>query len=490
KMWRSVAAVLIFAFIAIANAAEQDVLELGDDNFVSTLKQHETTLVMFYAPWCGHCKRLKPEYAKAAELVKDDEPPIKLAKVDCTEAGKETCSKFSVNGYPTLKIFRHDEVSQDYNGPREANGIVKYMRAQVGPASKQVRSVEEFTKFLDTKDTTIFGYFSDVDSKLAKTFLKFADKNREKYRFGHSDDKEVLKQQGETDKIALIRAPHLNNKFEASTIKFEGSSETDLATFIKENFHGLVGHRTQDTSRDFQNPLITAYYSVDYQKNPKGTNYWRNRVLKVAKEFVGQLTFAISSKDDFQHELNEYGYDFVGDKPVILARDAKNLKYALKDEFSVDSLNDFVEKLLANELEPYIKSEPVPESNDAPVKVAVAKNFDEVVINNGKDTLVEFYAPWCGHCKKLTPIYDELAEKLQDEDVAIVKMDATANDVPPEFNVRGFPTLFWLPKDSKNKPVSYNGGRELDDFIKYIAKEATTELKGFDRSAKPKKTEL
>ncbi|XP_016958603.1 protein disulfide-isomerase A3 [Drosophila biarmipes] len=488
-MWR-LAGVLLLGFVALSYGSEQDVLDLGDDDFASTLKQHETTLVMFYAPWCGHCKRLKPEYAKAAVLVKDDDPPIKLAKVDCTEAGKETCSKYSVSGYPTLKIFRQDEVSQDYNGPREAAGIAKYMRAQVGPASKNVRSVAELVKFLDTKDTTVFGYFSDIDSKLAKVFLKFADKNREKYRFGHSSEQEVLDKQGETDKIVLIRAPHLSNKFEASTIKFEGSSDSDLTTFVKDNFHGLVGHRTQDTVKDFQNPLITAYYSVDYQKNPKGTNYWRNRVLKVAKEFVGQINFAIASKDDFQHELNEYGYDFVGDKPVVLARDEKNLKYALKDEFSVENLQDFVEKLLANELEPYIKSEAIPESNDAPVKVAVAKNFDELVINNGKDTLIEFYAPWCGHCKKLTPIYEELAEKLQDEDVAIVKMDATANDVPPEFNVRGFPTLFWLPKDAKNKPVSYNGGREVDDFLKYIAKEATTELKGFDRSGKPKKTEL
>lgn len=42
-------------------------------------------------------------------------------------------------------------------------------------------------------------------------------------------------------------------------------------------------------------------------------------------------------------------------------------------------------------LEPYVKSEPIPESNDGPVTVAVAKNFDEVVTNNGKDTLIEFY---------------------------------------------------------------------------------------------------
>lgn len=485
-----VVVVLIISLVALVAGSEEDVVELKDSNFESTLQQYGTTLVMFYAPWCGHCKRLKPEYAKAAELLQGEVPPITLAKIDCTEDGKETCSKYSVSGYPTLKIFRGTELSKDYNGPRDASGIAKFMRAQVGPSSRELTSLDELNKFLDTKDTTIFGYFKDIDSKLAKNFFKLADNYREKYRFGHTSNSDILKMQKETDAVVLIRPPHLANKFEDSTVKFKGSSEADLYNFIKDNYHGLVGHRTQETARDFQNPLITAYYSVDYIKNPKGTNYWRNRVLKVAKSLDGKLNFAISSKDDFQHELNEYGYDFVGDKPVILARDANNLKYALRDEFSVDNLLNFAQNLLDGKLEPYIKSEPIPEKNDEPVKVAVAKNFDEVVINNDKDTLVEFYAPWCGHCKKLSPIYDELAKKLSDEDVAIVKMDATANDVPPKFNVRGFPTLYWLPKNSKDKPVSYDEGRELNDFVKYIAKHATDELKGFDRSGKPKKTEL
>lgn len=65
-----------------------------------------------------------------------------------------------------------------------------------------------------------------------------------------------------------------------------------------------------------------------------------------------------------------------------------------------------------DKLEPYLKSEPIPDSNDEPVKVAVAKNFDEVVTNNGKDTLIEFYAPWCGHCKKLAPTFDDLAKEV------------------------------------------------------------------------------
>lgn len=249
---------------------------------------------------------------------------------------------------------------------------------------------------------------------------------------------------------------------------------------------GIVGVRTRDNAVDFKNPLIVAYYNVDYTKNPKGTNYWRNRILKVAKNYPN-LNFAISAKDDFQHELNEFGVDFAkGDKPIILARDAQNQKFIMQDEFSVENFEKFVKDLSAGNLEPYLKSEAIPEDNSGSVKIAVAKNFDDVVTNNGKDTLIEFYAPWCGHCKKLAPIFDELGDTLADEDVAIVKVDATANDVPPQFEVKGFPTLFWLPKDSKDKPVKYDGGREMDDFVKYIAQHATSELKGFDRKGNPK----
>ena len=142
----------------------------------------------------------------------------------------------------------------------------------------------------------------------------------------------------------------------------------------------------------------------------------------------------------------------------------------------------------AGKVEPHLKSEAIPE-NDGPVKVAVAKNFEELVTNSKKDVLIEFYAPWCGHCKSLAPKYDELGEKMTGEEVEIVKMDATANDVPPAYSVSGFPTLFWLPADTK-KPESYQGGREVDDFVKFISKKAVNELKGFDRNGKEKKTEL
>ena len=62
-------------------------------------------------------------------------------------------------------------------------------------------------------------------------------------------------------------------------------------------------------------------------------------------------------------------------------------------DFSMDTFGEFLTQLAAGELEPYMKSEPVPDTQGN-VKVAVAKNFDELVTKNEKDVLVEFYAPW------------------------------------------------------------------------------------------------
>lgn len=68
------------------------------------------------------------------------------------------------------------------------------------------------------------------------------------------------------------------------------------------------------------------------------------------------------------------------------------LFYLLSDR--IENLEAFVKDLEAGNLEPYLKSEPIPTDNSGPVTVAVAKNFEDTITNNGKDTLIEFYAPW------------------------------------------------------------------------------------------------
>ena len=96
---------------------------LGDDAF---------WMVEFFAPWCGHCKQLAPEWAKAAsELAPRG---VKLGAVDCT-AHESLCGKYDVKGFPTILAFGRDKSQpQPYAGPRNAEGIVSYA---AGRAAKE-----------------------------------------------------------------------------------------------------------------------------------------------------------------------------------------------------------------------------------------------------------------------------------------------------------------------------------------------------------------
>lgn len=106
----------------------------------------------------------------------------------------------------------------------------------------------------------------------------------------------------------------------------------------------------------------------------------------------------------------------------------------------------------------------------------VGKTFDEIVMDTQKDVLIEFYAPWCGHCKKLEPEFLALGKKYQAEkNLVIAKMDASANDVPnDEYKVEGFPTIYFAPSDGKRKPVKFESGdRTVDSLSKFLEEHAT-----------------
>jgi len=102
--------------------------------------------------------------------------------------------------------------------------------------------------------------------------------------------------------------------------------------------------------------------------------------------------------------------------------------------------------------------------------------FDSIVLDPTKDVLVEFYAPWCGHCKKLAPDYEKVAQAFAGEkNVVIAKIDADANKgKAPNYGVTGFPTIKFFGKDSKESPLAYDSARDVQSFVDFINQKAGT----------------
>ncbi|XP_050223629.1 probable protein disulfide-isomerase A6 [Mercurialis annua] len=113
------------------------------------------------------------------------------------------------------------------------------------------------------------------------------------------------------------------------------------------------------------------------------------------------------------------------------------------------------------------------------ILVLTPNNFDQVVLDETKDVLVEFYAPWCGHCKQLAPTYEKVATAFKlEKDVIITNVDAEKyKDLAGKYGVSGYPTLTFFPKNNK-AGENYGGGRDLDDFVDFINDKCGTSRDG------------
>lgn len=145
---------------------ESSVAFLTDETFKSFLKKKKHCLVLFYAPWCFHCKNAKPEYIKAAEEFKDD-PKVEFAAVDCTKfAG--ICSAYEVRGYPNIKYFSYLKTHKDYRGERKAEDFIKFMR---NPDQDVEKPKEEIIPFTSEKVLLLNDKSFDTTLKKSKSAM-------------------------------------------------------------------------------------------------------------------------------------------------------------------------------------------------------------------------------------------------------------------------------------------------------------------------------
>ncbi len=124
----SLKSILIISLISISFqffSKDTSVIQLNKDNFENdVMKSDNLWLILFYAPWCGHCKAFHPQFEKLAKSTKG---LFKIGAVNCEE-NRDLAGKYKIDGFPTVLFFGEDKnKTEEYEGDRKAEKIVEWL---------------------------------------------------------------------------------------------------------------------------------------------------------------------------------------------------------------------------------------------------------------------------------------------------------------------------------------------------------------------------
>ncbi|TDH69123.1 hypothetical protein CCR75_005447 [Bremia lactucae] len=489
---RHLVALLAIAVVALAIDIEEedDVIVLTESNFAEAVSTYDALLVEFYAPWCGHCKSLAPEYATAAKNLKEMDSSTRLGKVDATVETK-LAEQFAVRGFPTLKLFKGGvEAVKEYDGGRTSSEIETWVVKKSGPAVTIIGTIDELEEIKEANDVVVFVVVDSKEGNARSMLEKLADDDARAVYVATTNT-------NVTEDANAVNTVVLYKKFDEGKVIYDGDFDKDaLGEFIKGNSLPLVitfqqdiaptifgGDMTEhvlafaDTSEDYVSGIETALRSPAKLNKGKLLHVIMPSTEKRIVEYFG-----LTDEDmptimivNMSGSMKKYVFDHKADDLIAKVTDGL-----------ADDLIAFETSYLNGNLTPQLKSAEPEDDSDEAVKVIVGKDFQKRVIDNDKDILLEFYAPWCGHCKSLAPKYEELAENFADVDsIIIAKMDATANEIDHAgVNVRGFPTILFFPAKDKHNPVVYEGPRDVEGLTQFLKTNAQKfVLDGFEHGA-------
>jgi len=259
------------------------------------------------------------------------------------------------------------------------------------------------------------------------------------------------------------------------------TDQAKITTFLMDNSMPLYGSMDGDTFDKYLELGKGLVWSLFPPAEEGGiaavTAKWRPILAEVATKLRGKYFVTYTDTEKFKDAIDSMLA--VKEFPAIAVQKkaGDKYKYVHRGEMTAATIYQFIQDVEAGKVSPTLKTEPPPEANDDVVRTLVGSTLQEEVFTPDKDVMVEVYAPWCGHCKKLDPEYIKLAKKIKKEELTdlltIAKIDGTANDSPTEaMEWTGFPTIYYV-KAGSNEPMVYDGERTAKGLWKYIKKHAT-----------------
>mmetsp|Transcript_14429 Transcript_14429/g.14468 ORF Transcript_14429/g.14468 Transcript_14429/m.14468 type:complete len:471 (+) Transcript_14429:1-1413(+) len=451
---------LILLLGVFAEIAELDgVWSLEDKTFPAALEIQPTILVEFYEPGCELCIQLAPELVKAARELKALDPPFRIAVMDSlTNPG--VAQEYKITEFPSFIFFVNKRPTK-YTGGGNAASIVSWVKKRIGFAMTKINTLEKLKSEIENNKLSVILWTLPNSTDLG--VYEHIAKTIDGPAFLVSTDPEALTHYGMEEKQMSLFNP------DDGRVDYKGGFNTFEMTKFIENYKKPAIIPFNNFALEFifkgKNSVV-FFFRAD-----EDAEKYEETLKTLAKEYRSDLTFVTT---DLKKKDNEVLSDFLGiypeSQPAILIFHPVEgmLKFLLEEPFSLEATRKLINKFKKRETVPFYKSQPIPEEPyENGVRVLVGKNFEEVVYNSGKNVLVEFYAPWCEHCKEFTPEYEKLAVYLKNkENIIIAKMDAIKNEAK-DIEIQSYPTLKFFVAGQRT-PLDYTGERSANGLIEFL----------------------
>ncbi|KAG5649024.1 hypothetical protein DXG03_000373 [Asterophora parasitica] len=473
---------LALASLVLGEAAS-DVLKLTSATFEESVAAHPLLLVEFFAPWCGHCKALAPHYEEAATTLK--EKNIQLASVDCVDEA-DLCQSKEVQGYPTLKVYKNGKPT-DYAGPRKADGIISYMVKQSLPAVSEVTAANH-EEFQGADKLVVVAYVPSSTAEPSPEFSATAEKHRDEYLFGLTTDEAAIKAAG-VEAPAIVVYRNYDEPKSVYPYPVVGATTKDLEDWLSELAIPIIDEVSGENYATYaQSTKPLAYLFLDPTADGKDAAI--EAIKPVAAKYKSKLNFVWIDAIKFGDHAKALNLPEAKWPAFVVQNLESQLKYPFDQtkEVTPGAADEYLADYFAGKIEPTLKSQPIPEVQNTASYTLVGKSFDDVVFDDSKDVFVEFYATWCGHCKRLAPIWESLAEKYVDnkDTLLIAKLEAQDNDLPASvpFRISGFPTLKFKKAGTRDF-IDYEGDRSLESLVAFVEEHSSVKLIPKPKAAAP-----
>ena len=464
--------IFLFCLISLYNAQfpeDNGVIVLDENNYSSALSSFQYTFIEFYYPGPTN-QRINDQYSEAAKQLSGVYPGFRFCKLDA-KSNRGYVATYGITEFPSFKLFIKSKATPiDYTGKKTTADFVDYIKTTVEGFTRKIDTLDEAIKLIN-ENKYVGLYIGSFSSEAYEVFLGIVSAATGVV-FLRSDSEE-LKNEFSPGNDGFIFSRDFNEE-----------SNMYIGTFTLYALSEFINVYMYPPVMPFKKETITRIF--DGKKDGifliKSAGHTGGEIDKafetVADKYRNKIAFSSTVYDDpFGQRLTNYFSLTAEDVPLvqILQSSNKNKKYRLDREINVKTLEMFLLNFFADNLHPFLKSEEIPKNEyDGDVRIVVGKNSKDLVYDNTKHVILEFYSPTCDRCKRLAPIYSELATSYKnDDDFVFAKIDGSLNDVD-FIEVEAFPAVYLFPKNNKDKPVILEKMASLDDLKRFVVDHTVT----------------